>query len=158
MKQSLGSRRNWLSAVVVAALLAGVPATPGFAQSKKPSGNNQSEAARKALEKQRDIAQGLRDKQANDPNALAKQIADLKAQVDAEKSRSGTAVAALEKELAGFQTAGDKRRVDRTQSAIDREKAASAARIADLEKRIADLQARADAAGAGGASAPAPPR
>lgn len=156
MKQSHNTRRRWASAAAVAALAALGFASSASAQSKKPSSKDQSEAARKALEKQRDIAQGLRDKQANDPATLNKQIADLKTQVDAEKARSATAVAALEKDLAGFQSAGDKRRTERTQSAIEKEKAASTARITDLEKRIADLQGRLNTAG--GTPTPPPTR
>ncbi len=135
--------RTWVAALLSLAFAA---APAPAADKKKDKDPTQSDAAKQALEKQKEIARQLKDKAANDPAVLQKQMDDLKARLDAEKSRHDGALAALQKDLTGFQAANDKKRVEKTQKAIDKENEASADKVADLTKQIADLQAKIDAA------------
>jgi hypothetical protein len=131
-------------AALAAALVVG-SAAPGLAADKKKS-DNQGDAARDVLDKQKDIAKALKDKKAGATDALQKQLDDLKADLATETTRHTAAAAELQADLKTATEGGDKKKITKAQKAVKKEDDGFEDKAASLNKKIAAVQAKIDAA------------
>jgi chromosome segregation ATPase len=134
--------RAWVARVLAAVVAVTFFGPPADAAERK---KKQSDAAREAMDKQKEIARGLKEKATSDPVALQKQLDELKAQLQTEKDRHAAATEPLNKELKTYADAGDRKRASRTQKSLDKANDSHKDKVASLEKKIADLQAKLDA-------------
>lgn len=140
--------KQWTTRAWAARVLAAVLAVTLFgpAADAAERRRKQGDAAREAMDKQKEIARGLKEKATSDPVALQKQLDELKAELQALNDRHAAAIEPLNKDLKTYTAAGDKKRISRTQKAIDKANDSHKDKVASLEKKIADLQAKLDAA------------
>jgi hypothetical protein len=138
--QTFGHR---LFAAFVAIVLSIGLASPAMAQNKKDK-KGQGEAAKKAIEKQKDIAKGLADKAKGDPSVAQKKVDDLKTELQEEKDRHTKALETLNADLKTATDAGQSQKIKNIQKAIEKENEAYEKKIAKMQKDIDEAQAKVD--------------